>query len=384
MRSARARVASILLFLGGAIAVLARMEPRSAISARRPSAPELLPSAVPQVATGPDLDGGGGRGRSPVPPAATTASDPGPATRTPAAGPLSASTIRGSIRFRDGRPAADVVIHAFAEDDSGSASARSRDDGAYELEVEPGPESFDVVISWGDLLVQESGIAPGSRGVDFVLEGKAVVHYRVVDALTRTAYRDFEIRWRRAGEHDWLPLAVTEPRLFETQWWFRAELAEGLADFLVVRHAGNHLPRRIEGVSIREDHDPWLEIELEPGLELELRFDSAAGGFPSGHFLALFERATAPQVPCTNAGPFPRGVYWDVDEVPEGMHALRPTAGGRGAVGGLAAGVYVLRACPDDLAFSPAEILVRGSPGVPIFVTWQPIAATDQGPARAR
>lgn len=101
------------------------------------------------------------------------------------------ATVRGTLRYSDGTPAAGVWVRA-----STNATVKSGDDGAY---------VFRVIATQGEVVVAAAGgepkeqkVAPGAEGVDFVLPCKSALRFRIL-AADGNAHLESRLLVRPAG-----------------------------------------------------------------------------------------------------------------------------------------------------------------------------------------
>jgi len=199
--------------------------------------------------------------------------------------------IEGRVLDSDGAVVADAEVYASIDDeDSGfqfEGWSRTADDGTFSLVVpdEPGAQYW-VQVSSGPREAELAGVAPGTRGLEFVLPTLGDLELRVVDALSREPVRGFKLYWRvsgPAGDEDedagWQRLVQGGSRLAPgPSGTFLARLPRGRVDLAVTARSRGYRPALLREIECAaEARGTPLTIELEPGVELALDFHAADG-----------------------------------------------------------------------------------------------------------
>lgn len=294
--------------------------------------------------------------------------------------------ITGRVLDARGVPAAGAFVSASPELDGGRwGIAVTASDGSFRLHVPPGT-GYDVIAETraGALQCPAQRVEPGASGLELVLPTAGRLRLALVDASTGAPARirnpeDGSVQLRRAGgdPYQGVPAEIDLDGVLEIR------RPAGPLDLRLAFRADGFQPLERLGLAIPPDLDSApIRIELEPGIELRLRFEpgpASAGPSPfRGHLVFLLARADLSRV----SGPYPsqdppsnhriNGTCMRLER-PDLLEERLPLYDDVGFVvrRGLAPGAHFLRAFPDDLLFEPAEFELAGPEPHELTVRWR-------------
>lgn len=261
------------------------------------------------------------------------------------------ASISGFVTLADGRPAAGAALRASARGFAGeplASVAQADDEGRFALSVAPlSGLAFALEARLGEASACAQGVPGGTRGLALRLAAPPRLRLVVRDAATLGAPAGgVELAWRADPRAPFVPLHGDPRRRFGLDGRIDEPLEEPPAE-LRVRAQGYEpvvLAAAQLAAAIDARAERALELALEPGVSLRLRFTLDEAGAPPRLPLAL------------GAG--------RVRLVPEGSaaggeRALRADREGTVRIDGLAPGLYRLVAEGCALRFSPAAIEVE-------------------------
>lgn len=271
------------------------------------------------------------------------------------------ASIAGRVSYEDGAPVADVRVYAGCRWEAGSSyllmcGAVTNEKGEYELLVTDIGRRFDVFAKDLEGGIQRSdAIAPGARGVDFVLGRAYRCFVRAREARTGAAL-DEEVQFFARAD----PSYGFEPLRFvsdvpDAGGWYEVWIAAPVPDLLALPRAqelssyGTSLLRRAQ-LTAREA--PCFDFELEPGLELAVYLEEGAEAWPAGHWLYLVEEDLAGELDPERPT--------HLDELASRSQVAFDGAG-RATLRGLASGTYRFLVFPDDLLVEPELVRLDAS-----------------------
>jgi hypothetical protein len=275
------------------------------------------------------------------------------------------STIEGRVTGSDGRPLAGVRVGSPMHPNFVATGA----DGAYSLTVFEG-ETYTIQAARGIQSAERSGVAAGATGIDFVLEDSGRVRARMLDAASGLPLRlpspaPYAIEWRLLGTTRKAAFTVSA---LDADGAVEFEVPAGLLDIEFDFGTLGYLGQTVPGVLVAGGAPHAIEVELERGIEVELRI--APEEAPPKTHRAYLVRADAIEA-FTAAGmdrPLPAADTWVGSTDPDhgGWRGFTFGAGGIAVLRGLKPGEYLLEILPRDHRVEPARIDLREPPQRPI------------------
>ena len=290
--------------------------------------------------------------------------------------------IHGAVTSADGAPQAGLEVSAHPSVGYFDGSRAITDaQGHYALTVRDG-RSYDVMVFREPLRWEKSGVAAGSRDVDFELPPEGALLLRITDAATgeaivaRNLYRgSTRLAWRPPGASTYdYAQGTTQP-----DGTLAVALPVGNVDVALDFSAIGYVPLELRSVRVTtiENATP-VSVALERGLRLDLEFDAAQGleeARREGRALFLLAESELAEV----KGPFPTqqtesnvnfgGVHMWLARLGLQDRFIVLGDSGQWTATGLRPGRYTLRSYPNTVRFSPEWISVEAD-DVAARVTW--------------
>lgn len=210
------------------------------------------------------------------------------------------SSISGSVRFRDGRPARALPIFADCEVEPGlpdgdRLTARTTTDaeGRYALPV------TDLGVRWRVWPIPPVGrsesreASPGARGIDFTLPDASCARLRVREGTTGAVLapgEDVLVTWRadRASFRAWKPRVDTTDAEGWSEVWLGAPVAD-FAAFPLAPELARHAPALRLGAALDPEGSTSVELVLWPGIEATVEQTEDQLPWPDDRRLFLME-----------------------------------------------------------------------------------------------
>ncbi|MCP3913948.1 MAG: carboxypeptidase regulatory-like domain-containing protein [bacterium] len=249
------------------------------------------------------------------------------------------ATLSGHVRWEGGEPALGLPVSALASSGELRAGATTQLDGSYSIDVEDTGGTYDVFVGQGPVSLQRRGLAPGTRGIDFVMPRLGTLRVRVTGRASGETIGDVRFAWRRSGESGGLASLWGAP---DQEGWYELALPIGLVDLHVRAPGAGYAPAFVRDVRVGASDAPGrTEVTLEAGVEVTFR---AAEPAPEGATILLLEEEAWGDVRFVSG---PNGSFWDPGEhLPDRALAervLRFDVEGLARIRGLGEGRYRLK-----------------------------------------
>ncbi len=282
---------------------------------------------------------------------------------------LHMTSISGRVRSPQGEPLEGMRVTARRQGGHQNRNAQTAADGGYAVEIPATGELYDVVASNPPLWERKDGVAEGAEHVDFVLSRVGRISYRPVDPETGANVPSFDVYWRPTGEKLYRSLQPLDYSP-DPEGWFQSDVAVGTVDFMARADMLGYRPLLVPAQAIPVEGSPEpLLLELQRGLEIELRLAEGLEAPPEGTHVFLLETAAW------------AGLRYDSEEgweenehYPSLSHTHRSLHfddSGRAKLIGLFPGPHRFKVFPPDIAIEPETLDLTGEEREPILIRWR-------------